>query len=156
MRRSPDGARLPGEDRGAALLEFIVIGVGVLLPILYLALSAAAVERASFASAQAVREAGRAFSTASTPEQGRSRAQAAARLAFADHGLSLPPGSLRLACGQGACLAPGSVVAVDLEWSVALPWLPYARAADGPVRIPVQASQRVPVDDYRSSPGGSP
>ena len=150
-RRSRAGRRRG--DEGAAVIEFIVIGVGMLVPVVYLALSAAAVESAAFASTQAVREAGRAFSTAATPDQGRARAQAAARLAFADHGLALPAGALRLTCADGPCLAPGSVVDVDLDWSVALPWLPGSVSSDVPARVPIRATQRVPVDDYRSSPG---
>jgi hypothetical protein len=143
------------DDAGTAVVEFIVVAVGLLVPMAYVALSAAAVQTAAFASTEAVREAGRAFSTAATPEQGTMRAQAAARLAFADHGLELPFGALALSCTEGACLAPGSVVEVDLHWSVALPWLPGSMDRDVPARIPIQATQRVPVDDYRSSQAGA-
>ena len=41
---------------------------------------------------------------------------------------------------------------VQVAWTVALPWLPGTLAADVPVRIPVSAVQRVPVDDYRNDP----
>jgi hypothetical protein len=140
-------------DPGSAVIEFIVVAVGALVPITYLVLAAACVQAAAFASSQAVREAGRAFSTASTEEEGRQRALAAARLAFADHGIALPPGALRVTCPEGPCLTPGSVVAVDLSWSVALPWLPGSLDADVPPRVPVTATHRLPVDDLRSSPG---
>ena len=42
-----------------------------------------------------------------------------------------------------------TAVEVVLAWEVALPWLPGSVAADVPARIPVEARQRVPVDDYR-------
>ena len=140
-------------EAGSAVVEFVVVAVALLIPIAYLVPAAAAVQSAAFASTQAVREAGRAFSTAATEVDGRQRALAAARLAFSDHGLVLPPGSLRVTCPEGPCLTPGSVVAVDLAWSVALPWLPGSLDSDVPARVPVTATHRVPVDDLRSSPG---
>ena len=84
------GRRCRRGDGGSAAIEFIVIGIGLLVPLVYLASAAATVQAAAFASAQAVREAGRAFSSSATPAQGRRLAEAAARLAFADHGLELP------------------------------------------------------------------
>ncbi len=136
-------------DDGSAAIEFIVLGIGLLVPLVYLAAAAATVQSAAFASAQAAREAGRAFSSSATPAQGRRLAVAAASLAFADHGLELPAGALRLACTDGPCLSPGSAVEVVLAWEVPLPWLPGSVAADVPARIPVEARQRVPIDDFR-------
>ena len=75
MRRRGSGVA----DRGSAAIEFIVLGVGLLVPLVYLASAAATVQAAAFASAQAAREAGRAFSSSATPAQGRQRAVAAAR-----------------------------------------------------------------------------
>lgn len=136
-------------DGGSAAIEFIALGIGLLVPLVYLASAAATVQAAAFASAQAVREAGRAFSSSATPAQGQRLAESAARLAFIDHGLELPGGAMRIACTDGPCLSPGSAVEVVLAWEVALPWLPGTVAADVPARIPVEARQRVPIDDFR-------
>lgn len=135
-------------DRGSALLEVIVLGILVLVPVAYVVLAVAAVQSAAFASAQAVREAGRAFASAATPRAAAERAEVAARLALADQGFDLPRDALRLACFRGACLAPGSIVEVRLTWQVALPWLP-ATLGEQPVAIPIEAAQVVPIDDYR-------
>lgn len=149
----PPTRRSPGRpscgDRGSAAIEFIVLGIGLLVPLVYLAAAAATVQAAAFASAQAVREAGRAFTSSATPAQGRRLAESAARLAFADQGLELPRGAMRIACSGGPCLSPGSAVDVVLAWEVTLPWLPGSVVDDVPARIPVEARQRVPVDDYR-------
>lgn len=139
-------------ESGSAIVEFLVIGVGILVPLAYVVLSVLAVQGAAFASTQAVREAGRAFGTAGTAAVGRDRALAAARLAFADHGLSLPDGALRVACPDGPCLSPGSLVEVEVDWSVALPWVPGTLDADVPARMPIVAVHRIRVDDLRSSP----
>ena len=136
-------------DRGSAMIEFVVVGVGVLVPVAYLALAAVTVQAAAFASTQAVREAARAFSTSTTAAEGRTRALAAAELAFADHGLTLPAGAVGIACAEGPCLSPGSAVVVDVSWSVRLPWLPASVADGAAPTIPIEASQRVPIDDFR-------
>lgn len=136
-----------GGDRGSALVEFLVVGVAVLVPVAYLALAATTVQAEVLAGTQAVREAGRAFSMSATVAEGRSRAVAAARLAFLDHGLDLPADGLRIACVGGPCLAPGSSVDVRLAWSVPLPWVPVGGIAEP--ALPLSAEHLVPIDDYR-------
>lgn len=151
----PQRSSRPGSQRsddGSAIIEFVVIGLCVLVPMVYIVVSVMSVHAAAFASTQAVREAGRAFSTAATPAQGRARALAAARIAFEDQGLHLPGGALRVDCADGPCLAPGSAVEVRLTWRVPLPWLPGDWATRVPAAVPITAIQRVPVDDYRGSP----
>ena len=148
---SANGRGLTG-DRGSAVVEFLVVAVGLLVPVAYLAACAGAVESAAYATSQAVREAGRAFVTAGGATEGRVRAVAAARLAFADQGLLLPDGALRLTCVEGTCLEPGSAVVVDLSWAVPLPWLPAGLADAAPATLPVTATHRVPVDEFRADP----
>ena len=131
-------------ERGAAVIEFLVLGVGLLIPLAYIGVAAAGVQAAVFASTQAVREAGRAFSSSVTVVEGRERAVAAARLSFADHGLDLPAGALRVTCPEAACLTPGSTVVVELDWEAPLP--------GGPASIPVHAIHTVPIDDFRGIP----
>jgi hypothetical protein len=140
------------DQQGSAIIEFLVIGVALLIPVVYLALAAATIQAAAFASQQAVREAARAFSSSDTVIEGRRLAVAAARLAFADHDLTLPPDALKVTCSGGPCLAPGSAIDVTIAWSAPLPWLPERLwdAMDTGVRV--EAVHRVPVDDYRGSP----
>ena len=145
-------SRATESDRGSAVLEFIGLGVGVLVPLAYIVLAAAGVQAAVFASTQAVREAGRAFVSASTTAEAQARAQGAARLAFDDHGLDLPPGALTVSCPGGLCLAPGTVVTVELAWRVPVPWLPESVAGSAPGVVPVSVTHVVPVDTYRGSP----
>ena len=135
-------------DRGSAVIEFVVIGVAVLVPMVYIVQCVLVMHSAVLASTQATREAARAFSTSLTPHDGRQRAIAAARLAFQDQGLELPIGALRVGCVDGPCLAPGSAVVADVDWRVPLPWLPDSWAGDA--SVPVTSTQRVPIDDFRS------
>lgn len=139
-------------DRGSALIEFLAIGLGMLVPLAYVILAAAGVQQAVFASTQAVREAGRAFVTSASPLEGRQRAAAAAHLAFDDHGLDFPESALQVGCIGGPCLTPGSTVIVQVQWRVPLPWLPESLAGTSPSLVPIVAEHRVPVDEYRGVP----
>ena len=135
------------DDRGSAVLEFIVVGLLVLIPIAYLVLSVMRVQAAVFASTQAVPEAGRAFVTAESVPRAQQRAMSAARLAFADQGFALPARALTVRCRPSACLSPGGAVDIEASWDVPLPWLP---ATFGEVAsVPITATHTVPVDTYR-------
>ena len=92
-------------DRGSAAVEFIVMGVGLLVPAMYLGLAAASVQSGVYASTQSVREAARAFVTAGSPAEGFARATTAAQLSFDDHGIDLPPKALTITCSSLPCLS---------------------------------------------------
>lgn len=134
------------DDRGTAVVEFIVIAVLLLIPLAYGVTSVMRVHAASQATVQAAREAGRAFITADSAGEGRARADSAVHLAFADHGFDVPHEALSIECPAGPCLAPGSSVVVHLDWRVDLPWVPAGLAT---AQIPIVAEHDVPVDVYR-------
>jgi hypothetical protein len=137
-------------DRGSAPIEFVVVVVALLVPLVYLVQALASVAAAQLATVQAVREAARAFSGSATPAIGRRQALAAARLAFADQGVEWPGNLLRVSCPGTACLSPGSAVTVRMEWSAPLPWVPPALSSTA--RVPLSAWTQTPVDDYRDDP----
>lgn len=136
----------PRRDDGSAVIEFIVIAVLVLVPLAYGVMSLARVQAASFATTQAVREAGRAFVSADSIAQGQARARTAAQVAFDDQGFVLPADGLRVRC-TGACLDPGGHLTIELDWSVDLPWVPAGLG--GSASVPIHAVHDVPVDVYR-------
>ncbi|HAN71833.1 MAG TPA: pilus assembly protein TadE [Actinobacteria bacterium] len=146
------GRSADDRDAGSALIEFLIMGIGILIPLAYLALAASAVQAGVFASTQAVREAGRAFVTSSTPAEAGARAEAALRLAFDDHAITPPLGALRVTCEGGPCLSPGTRVLVEVAWEVPLPWLPSDIVGPAPALVPIRAEHRVPVDDFRGAP----
>lgn len=128
------------------MIEFIVLVVAVLMPMVYIVVAAAQVHAASMASEHAAREAARAFMMAATPAGAQHAARVAATLAFADHGMQLPIDALRINC-LGPCLQPETSVAIDLRWRMPLPWLPAT--LEGPTSIPIEATQTLPIDVYR-------
>lgn len=140
--------RFEPADRGSALIEFIVIGVLVLVPLAYISMCVMRVQAATVASSLAVREAGRAFVTADTVPDARARATTAARLALVDQGFELPARALSIRCSSAGCLQPESSVHVELAWSVDLPWLPQFLGEER-TEIPITAQRTMPVDTYR-------
>ncbi|MEI8057298.1 MAG: pilus assembly protein [Actinomycetes bacterium] len=130
-------------DDGAAILEVLVLGVGLLVPLLYAAMSVMAVQSASFAATAAARESARAYVDAATPAQGIARARVAARLVLADSGLAAV--APRITC-IGGCQVPGSRVDVSVVVSVRLPLIPGAPS------VTVSGQESMPVDRFRSVP----
>ena len=140
--------RCKPDDRGSAVIEFIVIGVLVLVPLAYISMCVLRVQAATVASSLAVREAGRAFVTADTVPDARARAMTAAKLALIDQGFELPARALSIRCSSGGCLQPESSVNVELTWTVDLPWLPQFLGEER-TEIPITAQRTMPVDTYR-------
>jgi Flp pilus assembly protein TadG len=69
-----------GGDAGSAIIEFVFVAVIVMVPLVYLVVAVAAVQRSQLGVAQAAREAGRAFATSSGPAEAQVRVAAAVRL----------------------------------------------------------------------------
>ena len=136
--RSPVRSR----DDGTAVLEVLILGVGLLVPLLYAVISVMAVQSASYAATSAAREAARAYVTAATPAQGAARARAAARLVLADAGVAaVVP---RVGC-VGGCLQPGTRVDVTVTVRVPMPLLP-----GGPT-VTVVGQESMPVDRWKEA-----
>ena len=137
-------------DNGSAIIEFTILAVCLIVPLLYIVLSLMQVQAAAYAVTQAAREAGRAYVLAPTPAIGQVRAQAAMRLALINQGLPPDAARLSLRCRGGACLSPGSSVTVDVDMSVDLPLLPEAITAGTGAGIPVTSTHVATVDRLRS------
>ena len=124
MSASNDG------EEGSALIEFVGLGVLLLIPLIYLLLSVFSVQRAAFAVTQAAREAGRAYATAPGTTAANERADYAARLALRSQGVSAAA-SVRYApagsgCGASsadgaASLTPGARFVVCVRTQAELP-----------------------------------
>lgn len=144
MKRSR-APRSRDSQSGEATLEFIVVAVGLLLPLALVVVGALTVQAAMTASDQAVREAGRAFMLAPSETEGRVRAEAAASIALADQGFDVPPGLVRIACRP--CLAPDVPAVVTLDWAVPMDAVPLLGDA---ITVPIHARHVVVPDRYRS------
>ena len=134
-------------DEGRAILEFIFLGILLLLPLTYLVLTAARLQSASFSASLAGREAGRAFVTAPSDEQGYARARAAASLAFGD--FSFEEGAaVSVTCDGSPCLRPDSSVTSTASIVVQLPLVPSFIASHVPASVTISSTHVASVDRF--------
>ena len=134
-------------EEGRAIVEFIFLGVLLLLPLTYLVLTAARIQAASFSASLAGREAGRAFVTAASDDEGQDRARAAASLAFAD--FSFDDGAaVTVTCNGTPCLRPDGAVTSVASIEVQLPLVPDFIADHVPSSVTVTSTHVASVDRF--------
>jgi hypothetical protein len=139
------------DERGSAVVEFVALGVLLLIPLVYLVMMLGRVQAGSYAVSQAAREAGRAFVTADAEGAAAARAQAAARVAFADHAFE-DSGRVTIACDGSPCLRPDGHVVTAATVRVPLPLVPSFVRHVIPLSVPVSASHLSTVDRFRGLP----
>jgi hypothetical protein len=146
LRRQP--------DRGSAILEFVFVAVVVLVPLVYLVVAVAAIQRSSLAVTNAAREAGRAFATSDSDATAPGRARVAAQLALSDQGAADAVDLRYVAAGAGCNsaqirphLVPGAVFTICVERAFEVPGVPSVLSGRG---ITTVGKYVVHVDDYRT------
>lgn len=138
------------DDSGSAVVEFVTLGVLLLVPVVYLVLTLGRLQAGAFAVEGAAREAARAFTTAEDETAGAAHARAAVLLALHDQGFrDVHPGSaLSVQCETDPCLQAESLVRVRVELDVVLPGVPRFVDAVVPSRVPVRADAVAVVDRF--------
>ncbi len=146
------------DDGGTAIIEFVFVAVIVMLPLVYLVVAVASVQRNELAVSQAAREAGRAFATSETTDQALVRASVAARIALRDQGLP-DDAALRYVGAGSDCadeppavspqLRPGAEFTICVTRYVSIPAVPNVLAGKGITTI---GEYVVHIDDYRAVP----
>ena len=139
--------RSRADDGGTATVEFVLVGLMLLVPLTYVLLTALAVQSHAYAVVEAARSGARAYVTAPNGSAARLRAQEAVRLSLADQGLPTGDATVAVACSRTPCLTPGGTVRVQVSATVGLGWVPdwlgERRAA-----IPVTAVHVETVDPF--------
>lgn len=139
------------DEGGTAVVEFVVLAVLLLIPLMYLVMVMARLQAGSYAVSQAAREAGRAFVTAESGEHAAARAEAAARIAFLDHSFE-DVGRVLVSCDGSPCLRPDGRVETTATVRVPLPLVPAFVREVVPLSVPVSASHLSTVDRFRGLP----
>ena len=142
-------------DDGNAIVEFVFVALVVLVPLIYLVGTLAALQRDQLAVTQAARDAGRAFATSDTADEASARVEAAVRLALADQGLRDVHSEVRFVASGASCdahgvtprLAPGAEFTVCVSVRGRLPLVPTILSGRG---IRETGAYVVHVDDFRT------
>ena len=134
-------------EAGRAILEFIFLGLLLLLPLTYLVLTAARLQAGSFSASLAGREAGRAFVTARSDDDGYARAGAAAQLAFTDFSFE-DAAAVSVQCDGSPCLRPDGTVTSTATIEVRLPLVPDFIASHVPASVTISSVHVASVDRF--------
>jgi len=146
----------PRGDQGSAAVEFVAIGVLLMVPLIYFIVTMSRVQAASFAADSSARVAARALVTAADEADGRRRAAIAVRLGLLDQGFTDSRDvTLAVECEKEDCLTPGSRVEVRVEVRVALPAIPRFINDALATEVTVRAAQVAVVDEFRAQGGTS-
>ena len=122
MTRLPRNAS--HRQRGSALIEFVVLALILLIPLMYIMLAVFDVQRGAYGASAAARAGARAFNLAGSNGQGTGQATSAlytsANQALEDQGVK---GWSNVGAPQcsGGCLQRGSVTTVTVSVKVPLP-----------------------------------
>ena len=149
-------------ERGAAVVELLVVFLTLLVPLVYAMVVMADVQRALLATSSAAREAGRVYVTGADRLAAERRAALAYREVLASYGMRVgDPGTgmrLRARCPPAAAsgcsggFGPGAEVQVVVTYRVPVARLPFLGAVSGP-GITIGATHHTRVDRYRGLGG---
>lgn len=130
------------DDEGSASLEFIVGGVLLLAPILYLMLALGAIQGQSLGVEAAARHTARAVSTATDSADAAARADRVLASVIAEYGMDPAGVTVRWDCAGDAatCPAAGATLVVTVAARVALPLVPPILGMDEIAAVPVEAT----------------
>lgn len=131
-------------DEGSAAVEFLAVGLLLLVPIAYLSLTLGRIQAATFAAESGAREAARVLATTGQEE----RAQVAVALAVTDQGLSPEVTRIDVECEADPCRTPEAEIAVTVALAVDLPLVPAFLTAAVPLEVPVQVRRVAVVDRF--------
>jgi Flp pilus assembly protein TadG len=136
------------QENGGAIVEFHLLGLLLLVPVVYILLAVLDVQRSSYGVTQAAREAGRLYVATGDEHAARLAAQVALR----DQGLDVAEVSVAFSCSAVPCFQPGAEVTVTVGTDVALPFVPDMLAGSIQAHVPVSATHVAVVDRYRALP----
>ncbi|MGV8877296.1 MAG: hypothetical protein ACOH1K_07280 [Rhodoglobus sp.] len=141
------------DDRGSASLEFITVGMVMLIPLVYLVLTMSAIQGGALAAEGAARQAARVFVQSATVADAEASAARAVQFALDNYGLDASAASVGIVCSPrpANCLTRHGFVTVRVAITVNLPLAPPVLTGNFPVKIPLDASATQQVSQFTGS-----
>jgi Flp pilus assembly protein TadG len=138
------------DESGTALIEFIWLGLLLLVPLVYIMLSVFDAQRGAFAASSASRAAGRAYVLAPDQETAEDRAKEAYRISLEDQGVDPGNADIDITCEPRPddCLTSGSVITVEVVVQQPLPLVPSA-LGDSTPSVRLTSTHVEPYGTYR-------
>ena len=137
----------PGSDEGSAALEFILVGLVLLVPIVYLIVALGLIQGQSLGVETGARQLARTIAESPDAATADARGKRVLDAIVAEYGLDPGAVSVSIDCDRSSpeCPAAGAMLSVTVRTSVPLPLVPAVLGLDQLARVPVEAAsvQRV-------------
>lgn len=112
------------DEEGSAVIEFLALGLLLLLPAVWFLLAVAEVQASSYAAVGAADQAAKMHTTGDAdPGERAARSEAAVTAALADFGIGADRAQISRQCSPG-CAAEGALVGYTVEIRVPVPLIP--------------------------------
>jgi len=154
-RPSIDGDPTGDEDdaeRGSAALEFIVVGLLLLVPLVYLIVALGLIQEQSLGAEAAARHVARAMSTAGTADDARKRADGVLASVAEQYGVDDIHIAIACTPAGAACPTAGATLAVTVSTRVTLPLVPPVLGLEQLAAVPVEATAAHKVSRFWGQP----
>lgn len=156
MRRQ----RLSADDGGAAAIEFLLVGLIMLVPLFYLVVTLSQIQSHALGVESASRHIARVIASPQGDADSRQAVAAVVAAAEREYGIRRGGLGVSVACQPPAasCPQPGAVVRVVVRADVPLPLVPPLLGLDRLSAVPVEATgvQRVARTAVVDDPGARP
>lgn len=143
--------QLAAADDGSAALEFIFVGLLLLVPVVYLVVALGSIQHQTLGAESGARHIARVVATAENVDDADRRA--AAVLDNVSREYALDPEQLEIAVtctGAGDCPRAGATVLVTVRTRVALPLVPPVFGLERLASIPLEATSAQKVSRFWS------
>lgn len=153
MRRSRRWAERLVADEGSASIEFLTVGMLLLVPTVYLVIALSSIQSASFAVEGAARQASRVYVQADSVAEAEAAAERAIEVTLADYGLDASDAEVTIGCrpDPSDCLTRRGFVTITISTVAPLPLFPAVLGMDVPPGIPIDAASTEQVSRFAGS-----
>lgn len=139
MRFAKRCAEFWRDERGSAALEFVTLGVLLLVPLVYLVLAVAALQAGALAAEGAARQAARVWVRAASVAQADQWSADSVAVSAHDFGFDRSQVAWQREC-LGECLSAGSRVTISVQIEVPMPLVPSVFGLPDRMSIPMRGS----------------
>lgn len=139
-RRAAPARDFRSDDDGSAALEFILVGLVLLVPIVYLVIALGAIQGQALGVETGARQLARAIASAPDAATADARANRVRDAIVREYGLDPGAVDIEVSCSRATCPEPGAILTVTVRTEVPLPLVPAILGLDDLARVPVEAA----------------
>lgn len=112
-------------EQGSAVVEFIFLGLLLMVPLVYFVITVGQIQGGSFAVVGAADQAVKVYVAQPDGSTAQAAAEQAVSIALADFGHRPDEATIATTCYPRDCQAPGTAVTITVSLTVPLPFVPF-------------------------------